>query len=116
MIHAGTARHGQHLVLLHELTHWLTQAGHTRAFWDTAFALYRWYGVPLRNAYTSEQHTRRRAHRMQPYRPPQLRLRPAPLPPRLSDTCVCLSDRRWSRKTQPPACTPKERTHGRNEA
>jgi predicted metal-dependent hydrolase len=59
MIHAGTARRDQKLVLLHELAHWLVQAGHTRTFWETAFALYRRYKVPLRYAFKSEQHDKK---------------------------------------------------------
>jgi hypothetical protein len=59
MVHAGTARRDQKLVLLHELAHWLVQAGHTRTFWETAFALYRRYNVPLRYAFKSEKHDKK---------------------------------------------------------
>lgn len=59
MIHAGTARRDQRLVLLHEMAHWLVQAGHTRAFWATAFTLYRRYKVPLHYAHRSERYSRK---------------------------------------------------------
>ena len=59
MIHAGTAHRDQKLVLLHELAHWLVRAGHTTTFWDTAFALYRRYKVPMRYAFKSEKHAKK---------------------------------------------------------
>ena len=48
---AGTDRTDQKLVLLHELAHWLTpKEHHSGRFWDTAWRLYRRYGVPIRYA------------------------------------------------------------------
>jgi len=39
----GWLRKDQRLILLHELAHWLTGEGHTRKFWDCAWALYLRY-------------------------------------------------------------------------
>jgi hypothetical protein len=39
----GWLRKDQRLTVLHELAHWLTGEGHTRKFWDCAWALYLRY-------------------------------------------------------------------------
>lgn len=41
-------------VLCHELAHWLSGEGHTRAFWLVAFELYRRFRIPLSAALRSE--------------------------------------------------------------
>lgn len=47
LVSAGTDRADARLVLLHECAHVLTGQGHTAAFWDKVWALYRRYKVPL---------------------------------------------------------------------
>lgn len=42
---AGRDRREERFVLLHELAHWLVQDGHTNAFWEQAFRLYRQHGL-----------------------------------------------------------------------
>ena len=45
---AGKIRLDQKLVLLHEVAHVLVPGGHTDAFWDMTWALYRWAQLPIR--------------------------------------------------------------------
>lgn len=55
-VSAGTDRTDAKLVLLHELAHWTgaKDETHSAAFWDRAWALYRYYGVPVRVAVARE--------------------------------------------------------------
>lgn len=62
---AGKSLEDQKLVLLHELAHWIViknkTQGHTSAFWDLAFELYKRYDVGLDKAYEREKHYRKQA-------------------------------------------------------
>jgi hypothetical protein len=58
-VRAGNDQHDQRLTLLHELAHWITPVGkrrsrravhHGRAFYATAFDLYRRHGVTVADA------------------------------------------------------------------
>ena len=53
-ITAGTDRHDQRMVLLHELAHILRPRGHTAAFWGCAWSLFRWAGLPIRKTLARE--------------------------------------------------------------
>lgn len=48
VITAGKSRLDAKLVLLHEIAHQLINQWHTDAFWDIAWQLYRWAGLPIR--------------------------------------------------------------------
>lgn len=68
LVTAGKDRGDQKMTLLHEAAHWVAdmQAGsrpqhHNEVFWDTAWRLYRRYGVPLRIAYKREKRYRKGA-------------------------------------------------------
>ncbi|MDP2684760.1 MAG: hypothetical protein Q8P20_07040 [bacterium] len=47
-ITSGTDRKDAKLVVLHELAHWFNPAEHHGlAFWQTAWELYKWAGLPI---------------------------------------------------------------------
>ena len=60
-ITAGTSRMDAKLVVLHELAHWLqpSDTGHSPAFWDKAWELYRQYNIPIRYARAREESYRK---------------------------------------------------------
>ena len=60
-ITAAGKRRGQKLTLLHEIAHWLCgkDEEHGPLFWDTAWRLYRRYGVPIRFARMMERQYRK---------------------------------------------------------
>lgn len=63
---AGKKRVDTKLVLLHELAHWALpikrgHEGHTTEFWDIAWDLYRWAGLPIRYCLNREKTYRKGA-------------------------------------------------------
>jgi hypothetical protein len=61
LVTAGTDRADAKLVLLHECGHLLTRQGHTAAFWDKVWRLYRRHRVPIRYALEREGNYRKGA-------------------------------------------------------
>ncbi len=52
---AGSSRTGAKLILLHELTHFITRRRHDMTFWTTEWELIRYFKLPIRYCLARER-------------------------------------------------------------